>query len=133
MKDQQRSVQETHDQRGDQKQERRPPVQAHAARLPTQQWAQILRQGDGMLELPEPLLEQLAETVGNSSLAGLLRQGGGGDPVACAPDTLAWEGPEPEVNYIQTAPPDLFLFVGWPERRGSWTQPARPGRIRDRG
>jgi len=133
MKEQQRALQETHEQHRDQKQEQRAPTQNRGLRLPAQQWAQLLRQGDGMLELPAPLLEQLAEAVGNSSLIALLRQGGGGDPVACMSDALFWEGPEPEVNHIQTAPPDLFPFAGWPERNGSWPRPSKPGGIRDRG
>lgn len=133
MKDQQRSPQETRDQREDQKQEQEPHAQARGLRLPAQQWAQLLRRGDGMLELPAPLLEQLAEAVGNSSLVNLLRQGGGGDPVAYMPDTLFWEGPEPEANHIQTAPPDLFTIAGWPKRSGPWPWPSKPGGIRDRG
>ena len=130
----QHAVREVRDQRAEQKQEQRSGIQVHAARLPAQQWVQLLRQSDGLLDLPVSLLEQLAETVGNSDLGDLLRQHGGGvSPILCTLDELEWGEDETEVNNIQTAPPMLFPFPGWPEQSGTRLQPARPGRIRDRG
>ena len=133
VKEQQRDPQKARDQSRDRGPEQRPLIQAHGLRLPAQQWSQILRGAGGdLLELPVPLLEQLARGVGNSSLIDLLRQGGDGDPAACMPDALSWEGPEAEMNHIQTAPPDLFPFPGWPERSGPWLRAAKPDRIRGR-
>ena len=132
MKEQQHTTQENHHQR-EKEQEQRLFTRTSAARLPAQQWARLLRRGNDLLAMPPPLLEELARSVGNSSLIELLRQTGGPNPDICTPEMLTDQWPESEVNYIQTVPPKLFLWEGWPESGGERPQPTKPGSIRARG
>lgn len=126
MKEQQHSLQPIQTQKKTEK-EQRTSWQKHTPQLPAQQWARLLQNLDsGLLDLPAPLLEQLAESVGNSSLAELLRQGGGNDPALFAPETLAWNELQPEENPIETAPPALFPLTDWPAVGEAWLPPMRP-------
>lgn len=128
MKDQQHSAQNARDRRDQEAREQHPAAaQLRGALLPAQQWARLLRRGGDLPELPVPLLERLAEAVGNSCLTDLLRQGGGGGSIPWAPELPPWEGQAPEVNPIHTAPPLLLPLGPWPEGGGPWLPPARLG------
>jgi len=133
MKSQQHSAQESYDRIREQKQELQTHIQTQMPQLPMQQWIQLLRQGEGLSELPASLLEQLAQTAGNSSLTALLRRGGGDDPLTYVLEDAAWERKELDVNDIQTVPPVLVPYSEWPEWSGVWPQPSKPDGIRNRG
>lgn len=94
-----------------------------------QQWAALLEHAqDTLRELPPCLLEQLAPTLGNSTLIALLRQDRGDGPETCHPPVLTSQREPPEINSIQTFPPILVPIEGWPQSDGR-PQPVRPGRL----
>ena len=127
MKDQQRSTQPVQIQ-GKREQEHSAVQQNQSMRLPAQQWTRLLQQmGGGLLDLPAPLLEQLAEAVGNSCLAELLRQGDGSGAEIFVPESLIWENQQPIENRIETAPPALVPETDWAVIGRTWLSPTQSG------
>ena len=100
--------------------------------LSARQWEQLLRRGESLTALPAPLLEELAEAVGNSALAELLRGGGEGPALhPHMPEEFGGGGEEPEVNHIRTQPPRLERFSPW--ERCPALPAVKPGGLRERG
>ena len=136
MKDQQRPsqpVQSRQVRQQEPERDRRASGQTRMAELPARQWARLLQSaGSELLELPAPLLEQLAKGVGNSRLNDLLRQSGGDGPTLYTPDNLVRDGPASGLvaNPIITSPPVLLPLESWPAHSGPRLTPSRPSGIR---
>lgn len=119
-----------------QKQETQKPREAlrghFPEQIPLQACARLLSGRADMTELPEPLLQALAQAVGNSNLTALLRGGGAGGPALHMP-----EEPEGEhdlsPNEIRTTPPRLTSPAAWSGAEAGRPCPAGPRDLGERG
>lgn len=132
IKEQQQSPQKTQEHRQKEQEKRGAAQKQTPQRLPAQQFAQLLRQQDSLPELPVPLLRDLAQIVGNSSLTDLMRGDGDGAAVVCAPEEPEGETDLPP-NWIRTSPPRLTVPPEWDAAGGQRPPPVRPRTVRDRG
>lgn len=119
-----------------QKQETQTPQEAARSRfpeqVPLQVYAQLLSGRAELTELSEPLLQTLAQAVGNSSLTALLRGGSAGGPALHMPEEPKGEhGLLP--NEIRTSPPRLTSPAAWSGTEVGRPYPANPQDLAERG